>query len=82
MKQFKMDHEELHSDEIHRLQGVTTPQHMQENDLVATFRRNKFNIYLSKFSFELMFTFLQENSYTSILGVLNQYLNIKGNIKL
>eukprot|EP01114_Cavostelium_apophysatum_P013869 TRINITY_DN3455_c0_g1_i1.p1 TRINITY_DN3455_c0_g1~~TRINITY_DN3455_c0_g1_i1.p1 ORF type:complete len:604 (+),score=153.54 TRINITY_DN3455_c0_g1_i1:153-1964(+) len=77
---YKKDLEEQHSEDIVRLAAVTLPEQMQENDFVKQLRtnpNNRFVARLSRFSFELLLSFLHEKKYMLLLSLLNQYLNIK-----
>jgi len=71
------DHDELHSDEIKELANVTTSDHLTSNQIAHTWRNNRYNITMSRFSFELVVSYLQEKKFMLLLSILNQYLNIK-----
>ncbi|KAJ3189482.1 hypothetical protein HDU85_003113 [Gaertneriomyces sp. JEL0708] len=73
---FKSDHLELHGQDVHRLTSVTSVQHITENELARNFRTNKYGVQMSRFSFELLFSFLQDNKYMFLLRVLNEHVAI------
>ena len=74
---YKHEHMEEHSQEIERLSGITDPIHVQENELVRSFRTNKFGVKMCKYSFELLLCFLQDNKFMLILRLMNQYIKIE-----
>lgn len=53
MERNRAKHEQQHMEDIQRLSAVTTPQHVQENDLAQSFRKNKLPVRMSKYSFEV-----------------------------
>jgi len=44
-------------EDIQRLSAVITPQHVQENDLAQSFRKNKLPVRMSKYSFEVLYAY-------------------------
>ncbi|KAJ3001004.1 Transcription initiation factor TFIID subunit 5 [Globomyces sp. JEL0801] len=76
-EQHHTDHLEDHPTQIQRLKGVTDPIHMAENELVVNFRNNKYGVRMSKYSFELLLCFLQDNKFMLILRLMNQYITIQ-----
>ena len=79
METYKKDHVELHTLDISRLQTVTSPEHIRENELAQMYRNNKYNLRMSSVPFELFLNYLQDNKYMLLLRIVNQYLNIQGN---
>ncbi|KAI9482612.1 WD40-repeat-containing domain protein [Zychaea mexicana] len=77
METYKKDHVELHSLDISRLETVTTPDHIRENELAQMYRNNKYNLRMSSVPFELFLNYLQDNKYMLLLRIVNQYLNIQ-----
>ena len=77
LKKYKTDHSHQFESEIEKLAAISSPQHVKENAFAGIFRSNKYNLYLSGYSFDLFIAFLQESSLTSLLKIVNQYLNIK-----
>jgi hypothetical protein len=77
MEKFRKDFEERNLNEMIRLSSITTPQHLEENDLAKTLRRNKFTLRICSYSFELFISFLQQSNYMIILALTNQYLDLK-----
>lgn len=78
MQTYKKDHVELHMQDISRLETVTSPEHVQENELAQMYRNNKYNLRMSSVPFELFLNYLQDNKYMLLLRIVNQYLNIQG----
>ncbi|KAK7683933.1 hypothetical protein QCA50_012904 [Cerrena zonata] len=75
---FKSDHEILHGLEIQQLAKISTPDHIQTHELAQAYRKNKYNIIVSKTSLNLLLYFLHENEAVGgaiLIRILNQYLN-------
>lgn len=66
---------EEHADDLDRLSSISDHVHLKENSLAVTFRTNKYSIRISLYSFELFFTFLNENKLGIIRKIVNQYLH-------
>ncbi|KAI8140498.1 WD40-repeat-containing domain protein [Fennellomyces sp. T-0311] len=77
METYKKDHVELHTLDISRLETVTSPEHIRENELAQMYRNNKYNLRMSSVPFELFLNYLQDNKYMLLLRIVNQYLNIQ-----
>ncbi|ORZ01457.1 WD40-repeat-containing domain protein [Syncephalastrum racemosum] len=77
METYKRDHIELHMLDINRLETVTAPEHVRENELAQMYRGNKYNLRMSSVPFELFLNYLQDNKYMLLLRIVNQYLNIQ-----
>eukprot|EP01116_Phalansterium_solitarium_P021081 TRINITY_DN6434_c0_g1_i1.p1 TRINITY_DN6434_c0_g1~~TRINITY_DN6434_c0_g1_i1.p1 ORF type:complete len:651 (-),score=33.48 TRINITY_DN6434_c0_g1_i1:10-1962(-) len=73
----RREHEAIFGDEIRRLQGVTTPDNMRDNELVRTFRGHKYVVSMSRFSCDLMVSFLREKNYMLLLRTINQYVTVR-----
>jgi transcription initiation factor TFIID subunit 5 len=67
-----------HADEITRIQAVTTVDHMKENEVVKTWRKNKLVVKMSSYAFELLLTFLQDQNFMTVLSIINQYVSVSG----
>lgn len=80
MEKYRVDHTSFQQNEIERLAGVTTPQHINENELVHIFRDHKYNVRLCSYSFELLVSFLHEKKFMLLLSIVNRYLNVIGKI--
>jgi transcription initiation factor TFIID subunit 5 len=74
---FHNDHHEYHATDISKLRSVIDQMHMSQNDLVQNFRNNKYGVKMSKYSFELLLCFLQDNKFMLLLRLMNQYINIE-----
>ena len=70
------DHESK-KQELKYFESIYTPQHIHENNLAYTFRTSKYYLPMGRYAFDLLLNFLEENNFTYILKVLNQYLNIR-----
>lgn len=69
---------EDHSQDINRLSTITDPAHLNDNELAINFRQNKYGLIMSKYSFELLLCFLQDNKFMLLLRLMNQYITIQG----
>ena len=78
MESFQSDHLELHGQEIARLAGIVEPAHLIENEAVQNFRNFKYGVRMSRYSFELLLCFLQDNKFMLLLRIMNQYVSIQG----
>ena len=74
----RIDHLENHSPDILRLGGIQDAQHISESDFVQNFRQNKYGVKMSKYAFELLLCFLQDNKFMLLLRITNQYVSIQG----
>ncbi len=96
-----VEHEDLHLDEIQRLQAVTSKQQIEENQVMPAattttittscsdhrrcgvqvaqkFRKFKSPVRMCRYSANLLVAFLEQPKMTLLLGLANQYLDIKG----
>nr|KAJ3423236.1 Transcription initiation factor TFIID subunit 5 [Polyrhizophydium stewartii] len=73
----KTDHMEHHIQDMHRLSGIVDAQHMGESEFVQNFRQNKYGVKMSKYAFELLLCFLQDNKFMLLLRIMNQYVSIQ-----
>jgi len=69
---------EEHGPEIERLATISDPSHLKDNELAVNLRQNKYSLVMSKYSFELLLCFLQDNKFMLILRLMNQYITIDG----
>eukprot|EP00038_Savillea_parva_P011335 m.196804 g.196804 ORF g.196804 m.196804 type:complete len:680 (+) comp19909_c0_seq1:100-2139(+) len=72
-----VEHEQYHKRELEELKAVTTIDHMAKNAFVNQFRRQKYNLVLCSYSFELLLAYVQEQKFMTILSIINQHLDIK-----
>lgn len=75
---YKSDHTDMHAHDIARLAGLADAAHIQENALAQSYRTNRFGIVMSRYPFELLLGYLQDQGFMLILRIVNQYLNIQG----
>ncbi|KAJ5077026.1 transcription initiation factor tfiid [Anaeramoeba ignava] len=71
------DHMAFHSEELAILKSIQNTRHIMENSLARNFEKYKFNIKLSSYSFELFVAFLQDKNFKLLLGIVNQFINIR-----
>ncbi len=69
---------DMHSHDISRLLGVSEPLHVEENELAQSYRQNRYGIVMSRYPFELLLGYLQDQGFMLLLRLLNQYINIQG----
>eukprot|EP00164_Ancoracysta_twista_P014207 GFYU01023050.1.p1 GENE.GFYU01023050.1~~GFYU01023050.1.p1 ORF type:complete len:637 (-),score=94.63 GFYU01023050.1:80-1990(-) len=77
MQKHKHEHLDLHGTEIARLEAVSTPQHVLENELVQLYLKHKLDLQLSSSSFELLLSFLLDSKLMLLLSIINSRLNIR-----
>ncbi|KAI8903095.1 WD40-repeat-containing domain protein [Gorgonomyces haynaldii] len=75
-QRFKEEHTVENKQQVQRLEGVIN-DFVQENELVQNFRQNKYGVKMSRYSFELLLSFLQDNKYMLLLRLMNQYVLIE-----
>lgn len=76
LQKFREDHEAAHVRDIQKLEGVLSPQHLQESELVLTLRKNKRDVKMCQYSFELLLQYLHGTDSMLMLGIVNEHLNI------
>ncbi|KAJ3120958.1 Transcription initiation factor TFIID subunit 5, partial [Physocladia obscura] len=77
METHKKEHLELHSTEIARLASVTIPDHIKESPLAQQFMSNRYTVRLSRYAFELLLAFLQDNKFMLLTRLLNRNVTIR-----
>lgn len=80
MATYRVDHPELHTPDLKILATVTTPQHARENELARAYRENKYGLRMSSVPWELFYSFMQDNKLLLIQGIVNQYLDVEGEL--
>ncbi|KAJ3341733.1 hypothetical protein HDU91_000636 [Kappamyces sp. JEL0680] len=76
--EFKGLHLEEHGLELQTLTRVSDAAHLRDNELAKNYRENKYGLLMSKYSFELLLCFLQDNKFMMILRLMNQHITIQG----
>eukprot|EP00698_Gefionella_okellyi_P011185 TRINITY_DN2939_c0_g1_i1.p1 TRINITY_DN2939_c0_g1~~TRINITY_DN2939_c0_g1_i1.p1 ORF type:complete len:632 (+),score=114.79 TRINITY_DN2939_c0_g1_i1:172-1896(+) len=76
MERHRARHEASFGEELQNLTAVGKEQ-VAENELASLYRKNKYNIRMSSYSFELLISFLQDMKYMLLLRIVNQYINIQ-----
>jgi transcription initiation factor TFIID subunit 5 len=64
--------------EIEILSTITDALHLSDNELVVNYQSTKYGLIMSKYSFELLLCFLQDNKFMLILRLMNQHITIQG----
>ena len=77
LETFKSDHLDMHTHDIQRLAGIMDPSHVLENPLSQSYRTNRYGIVMSRYPFELLLGYLQDQGFLLLLRIVNQYLNIQ-----
>ncbi|KAH9262257.1 hypothetical protein BASA82_000706 [Batrachochytrium salamandrivorans] len=73
----RLDHMESHGPDMLRLSSILDAQYIDESDFVQNFRQNKYGVKMSKYAFELLLCFLQDNKFMLLLRITNQYVSIQ-----
>jgi transcription initiation factor TFIID subunit 5 len=80
MEEFRGDHHDQFSREINALISLSYAADVDKNEFAKKFRDYKVDIQLSSYSHQLLISFLQENRRYLILKIINEHLNLHGNI--
>ncbi|KAL1915070.1 uncharacterized protein VTP21DRAFT_7775 [Calcarisporiella thermophila] len=75
MDAYKEDHMILHGSDIQRIASITDKQHVAENELAQLYRKNKYQLRMSRISFDLLLSFLQDSDLRVLLRLFNQYIH-------
>jgi transcription initiation factor TFIID subunit 5 len=78
--EYSVDHAVLHGHDIEKLSSISLPAHLEENELAKMFRNNKYQLKVSRTSFDLLLYFLHEIETSGgaiIIRLLNQYMETK-----
>jgi transcription initiation factor TFIID subunit 5 len=75
---YKNDHITFRSHDLLQLEAVTHAQQLQENEYIQTHRTNRFSISMTRTTFQLLISFLEDNHFVVLLRILNSYVNIDG----
>ncbi|KAJ3206042.1 Transcription initiation factor TFIID subunit 5 [Dinochytrium kinnereticum] len=74
---YKSDHVEAHGQDVSRIGSIIEPSHVECNDLAQGFLNNRYNLKMSRYSFELLLAFLQDNKFMLLTRLINRNLAIK-----
>ncbi|GFP82620.1 transcription initiation factor TFIID subunit 5 [Phtheirospermum japonicum] len=74
---FRGDHEVAHSRDLHKLEGVLTPSHLEEMEFAHSLRQSKVNLKICQYSYELLLQFLHKSQSITILGIINEHINFQ-----
>ncbi|KAJ3075974.1 Transcription initiation factor TFIID subunit 5 [Podochytrium sp. JEL0797] len=70
-------HLELHSAEVVRLASITTPEHVKVNELAVQFMSTRYTVRMTRYAFELLLAFLQDNKFMLLTRLLNRHVTIR-----
>ncbi|KAH3763179.1 transcription initiation factor TFIID subunit [Pelomyxa schiedti] len=71
------DFENLNSSDIHKLQSISTPQQLLENETARLFRENRYIVKMTSLSFELLVNFLHTHKLMQLVAMISQHITIK-----
>ncbi|KAM7255708.1 hypothetical protein ACFE04_008606 [Oxalis oulophora] len=74
---FREDHEMMHLRDLQRLEGVSTPAHLEEMEFARSLRQSKLNVKMCQYSYELLLQYLHKTKSTTILGLINEHINFQ-----
>lgn len=67
----------INSNEIKSFESIYSQQHIYQNPIVHGFRTNKYFLIMSKYAYNLLINFIEENDMLYILKLMNSYMEIK-----
>jgi len=76
---FRARFEEEFADDLQKLQNISEPEHVQENDLAQKYREHKYKLYLSNLVFAALIEFLEakpDEGGRILLGLIQNHLEI------
>ncbi|KAL6121155.1 transcription initiation factor TFIID subunit TAF5 [Nucleospora cyclopteri] len=68
---------EFSNNEIKAFDSIYSQQHIYQNAIVNGFRTNKYFLVMSKYAYNLLINFIEENDMLYILKLMNSYMEIK-----
>ncbi|XP_068650297.1 transcription initiation factor TFIID subunit 5-like isoform X1 [Aristolochia californica] len=74
---FREDHEMMHARDLLKLDDILTPSHLHEMEFAHSLRQSKVNIKICEYSKELLMQYLQKMEPFTVLGVINEHINIQ-----
>ncbi|KAJ3193010.1 Transcription initiation factor TFIID subunit 5 [Irineochytrium annulatum] len=74
---YKSDHVEQHNSDVSRMGSITQKNQIEESDLAQTFLKNRYGVRMSRFSFELMLAFLQDNKFILLTRLICNHIAIR-----
>ncbi|XP_039132572.1 transcription initiation factor TFIID subunit 5-like [Dioscorea cayenensis subsp. rotundata] len=74
---FREDHDLMHLRDLQKLEGVLSPQHLEEMELARSLRQSKVNIKLCEYSYDLLLQYLQKTQALTMLGIINEHINFQ-----
>ncbi|KAI8835357.1 WD40-repeat-containing domain protein [Chytriomyces cf. hyalinus JEL632] len=63
--------------ETMRLASIATPDQIQSNELAQRFLTNRYTVRMSRYAFELLLAFLQDNKFMLLTRLLNRHVAIR-----
>ncbi|KAJ3053007.1 Transcription initiation factor TFIID subunit 5 [Rhizophlyctis rosea] len=73
---FRSSHVEHHAQDLQSLSAIKTDQHLAENETARKYRKEKYLVRMSRYSFEMLLGYLQDNSFGLLLRLLNEHVNV------
>lgn len=64
-------------EELKIFESISSQQHLDENSFVLGFRTSKYFLVMSRYAYDLLINFLEENNIIYVLKIMNQYMEIK-----
>lgn len=64
-------------EELKIFESINSQQHLDENSFVLGFRTSKYFLVMSRYAYDLLINFLEENNIIYVLKIMNQYMEIK-----
>ncbi|KAJ3017603.1 UNVERIFIED_CONTAM: Transcription initiation factor TFIID subunit 5, partial [Siphonaria sp. JEL0065] len=77
METYKKDHTDMHSLDVTRLASIVAPDQVKSNDLAVQFMSNRYTVRMSRYAFELLLSFLQDNKFMLLTRLLNRHVTIR-----
>ncbi|ORY45310.1 WD40 repeat-like protein [Rhizoclosmatium globosum] len=77
MDTYRKEHMDMHSHDVTRLASITTPDQVKSNELAVQFMSNRYTVRMSRYAFELLLSFLQDNKFMLLTRLLNRHVTIR-----
>ncbi|KAI8610133.1 WD40-repeat-containing domain protein [Chytriomyces sp. MP71] len=77
MDTHRKDHLDAHSADIARLASISNADQLKNNELAQQFLSNRYTVRMSRYAFELLLSFLQDNKFMLLTRLLNRHVTIR-----
>ncbi|KAI9330954.1 WD40-repeat-containing domain protein [Obelidium mucronatum] len=77
METYRKDHMDMHSLDVTRLASIMTSDQVKSNELAIQFMTNRYTVRMSRYAFELLLSFLQDNKFMLLTRLLNRHVTIR-----